>query len=44
MKSRFEDYPQVVEVWTRAGFQLSVRNYREAVDNCRIASKAVVQE
>lgn len=43
MKTRFEKYPQVAEAWAKAGFQLSVRNYREAVDNCRLALELLLK-
>lgn len=44
MKSRFECYPQIVEAWAKAGFQLSVRNYREAVDNCRLGLELLLKQ
>lgn len=44
MKSRFENYPKVAEAWSKAGVQLSSRNYREAVDNCRLALELLLKE
>ncbi|HFK9594339.1 TPA: hypothetical protein ACIECS_001249 [Enterococcus faecium] len=44
MKTRFEEYPQVAGAWTKAGFQLSVRNYREAVVNCRLALELLLKQ